>query len=311
VNPGDHVVQFYDGDDELTAGVCGYLGEGLQAGDAVIVIATAAHRSAVEARLAQAGADVAAAKAAGCFAALDAAETMQLFLTGDRPDPGGFRSAVGALMRQQAGAGRAVRVYAEMVALLWEAGQIAAAIELEALWNDLRGHFLFSLWCAYPAQLVAAGSDADALHEVCRLHSAVVGSAPPAAGPGTSDGHQIEAARSFPNALESARAARHFVLGTLRSWGDQSHARDAAIITAELAANAVMHTCSAFTVAISRAVAGVRISVRDASPLPSAHGDSTLAARRDHGLGVVAAIATRWAVEPLPDGKIVWAELPA
>jgi hypothetical protein len=31
----------------------------------------------------------------------------------------------------------------------------------------------------------------------------------------------------------------------------------------------------------------------------------------EHGLGVLSTIARRWAVEPLPDGKVVWAELPA
>jgi hypothetical protein len=35
------------------------------------------------------------------------------------------------------------------------------------------------------------------------------------------------------------------------------------------------------------------------------------AARSGHGLHMVAQIAARWAVEPLPDGKVVWAELPA
>jgi hypothetical protein len=29
-----------------------------------------------------------------------------------------------------------------------------------------------------------------------------------------------------------------------------------------------------------------------------------------HGLSVVAQLASRWAVDPLSDGKVVWAELP-
>ena len=36
-----------------------------------------------------------------------------------------------------------------------------------------------------------------------------------------------------------------------------------------------------------------------------------VAARPGHGLHVVAQIAARWAVDLLPDGKVVWEELPA
>jgi anti-sigma regulatory factor (Ser/Thr protein kinase) len=77
---------------------------------------------------------------------------------------------------------------------------------------------------------------------------------------------------SFLLAVQSARAARHFVLDTLGSRVDHAIAGDAAIITAELAANAVLHARSGFTVAVSRSAASVQISVRDATPLPMAGG---------------------------------------
>jgi hypothetical protein len=77
----------------------------------------------------------------------------------------------------------------------------------------------------------------------------------------------------------------------------------------ELAANAVLHASSAFTVSVSRSPIGVRIAVRHAAPLPASNGDS-LPAVQGHGLAIVAKVADRWAAEPLPDGKIVWAELP-
>jgi len=56
--PHDHVVQFYEHEDELAAGVGPYLVEGIQAaGGAAIVIAIDAHREAFTARLAAAGID--------------------------------------------------------------------------------------------------------------------------------------------------------------------------------------------------------------------------------------------------------------
>src|SRR5205823_14190200 len=117
-----------------------------------------------------------------------------------------------------------------------------------------------------------------------------------------------EAVRHFPRALRSAREARHFVLDILSSRVDQAVAVDASIITAELAANAVLHARSAFTVAVSCSAASLRISVRDTVPLEDGQ---PLATSPGHGLDIVAQLAAEWAVEPLPGGKTVWAELPA
>jgi len=96
------------------------------------------------------------------------------------------------------------------------------------------------------------------------------------------------------------------VLGQLGSLADRALASDAAIVIAELAANAIVHARSTFTVAVSQAGDTVRIAVRDMVPL----GDGErLVTAIGHGLDVVAKIAKRWAVEPLPDGKVIWVEL--
>ena len=124
-------------------------------------------------------------------------------------------------------------------------------------------------------------------------------------------GAAAEDTRSFPGILEAARAARRFVTGVLRPRRDQALTQDAAIVTAELAANAVLHAGSAFTVAVSQSTDGVRISVQDANPMQPADWHRSLMTSPDHGLGVVSAVASRWAVEPRPGGKVVWAELPA
>jgi hypothetical protein len=129
------------------------------------------------------------------------------------------------------------------------------------------------------------------------------------------------AVRGFPPHLDSAREARYFVLSQLGSRADRALAADAAIVIAELAANAIVHARSMFTVAVSQpgdtvpgdtvpgnTVPGntVRIAVRDMVPL----GDGErLVTAIGHGLDVVAKIAKRWAVEPLPDGKVIWVEL--
>jgi anti-sigma regulatory factor (Ser/Thr protein kinase) len=149
----------------------------------------------------------------------------------------------------------------------------------------------------------------DALAEVCSLHSAVIGDRAAVPAARFAPGRESEAARSFEMAYGAPRAARHFVVETLRSWGDQALIDDGAIVATELAANAVGHARSAFTVAVTRCADAVRISVRDDTPLPTADGDAALAPSHGHGLGLVAAVARRWAVDSLADGKIVWAEM--
>jgi len=126
----------------------------------------------------------------------------------------------------------------------------------------------------------------------------------PAAGALAGDARA--AVRGFPAHGDSARDARHFVLSRLGPRVDRALAVDAALVTAELAANAVLHAKSPFTVAVSHSADAVRIAVRDMKPLSN---DERLATIAGHGLDVVAKAAARWAVEPLPDGKVIWVEL--
>jgi hypothetical protein len=304
------VVQFYAGDQELAASIAGYLAGGIVARDMVVVVATRPHRLAFEAELIAAGANIGAAEASGRLLMLDAAETLRGFLDGGL-DRDRFEAALGGLVRRVASPGRPVRIYAEMVALLWDAGHVTLALELEDLWNDLRSRFPFSLLCGYPARLLADDATTADMEAVCRLHTGVIGPQPGQPEEEKISGAAAEDARSFPGVLEAARAARHFVVGVLRPRRDQALTQDAGIVTAELAANAVLHAGTGFTVTVSQSAGGVRISVQDAAPMQSADGNGSLVSGPGHGLHVVSAIARRWAVEPLPDGKVVWAELPA
>jgi anti-sigma regulatory factor (Ser/Thr protein kinase) len=315
--PTDHAVRFYGADSELAAAVAEYLAEGLRSGDGVLVVATEAHRCLFAENLAGNDIDVRAYSDAGRLLMADAAGQLGRFLAVDRLDRELFESVAADLIRRAAGAGRRVRIYAEMVALLWDAGQVTLAIELEELWNELGARVPFSLLCGYPARLLTDAGQADAVRQIFALHSSVTvaghgaHSAHSARGGHAPDGRTAERARSFPFELDSVRAARHFVTGTLTPAAGDALAGDAAIIATELAANAVLHAKSAFTVTVSASASAVRIAVRDERPLTPAGGAEPFQVRHDHGLGVVARIARGWAVERLSDGKVVWAELDA
>ena len=69
----------------------------LEAGNAVIVIATEPHRTSLIQRLRAHGADVVTAIEQRRYIPLDAAETLATFMVNDVPDPYQFQKAVGDL----------------------------------------------------------------------------------------------------------------------------------------------------------------------------------------------------------------------
>jgi hypothetical protein len=175
---GGHVVLFHRDGDELAGRVSGYLLGAVRDGGAAIVMATPEHRRVISDRLARAGVDVAAAEASGAYLALDALETMSRFMVADLPNAASFWEVVTPLIRRATEAFKPVHVFGEMVALLWDFGQVNAAIDVEAMWNELAAQYRFSLLCGYPVQSVSGDHHQDALTEVCRVHTSVIGPMP-------------------------------------------------------------------------------------------------------------------------------------
>ena len=176
-DPLGHVVQFYADDAELADRVASYLADGLRRGDGAIMLVTTEHRSGIARKLTVQGIDVARSQQQGDLAVLDAGELLNRFLIGGRVDPADFEQQVGGVVRRVAAGGRPVRIYGEMVAVLWAAGLMSAAVELEILWNELRAFVPFDLLCGYPARYFGGDEHADALEEMCSLHSGVTGAA--------------------------------------------------------------------------------------------------------------------------------------
>jgi hypothetical protein len=336
---GGHVVQFYGHEEELADRVAGYLLGALQDDGVAVVIATAAHRRSFERRLTRAGVDLAAAARAGTYRTLDAGDAVRALTTGGQLDRGAFDRVIGRLIADAGQGERPVRAYGEMVALLWDAGLVNDAVQLEEMWGSLGLSHSFSLFCSYPARSVTGDGHLEAFAEICRLHGSVVGGWPapanpsatrapagPAApraqaGPGATrtpahraesttgaPGHGITT-RAFALSGDAPAAARHFAVDAVRRLGAADLADDTALVVTELAANAIVHAQTGFTVDLSAAPDVLRITVRDASPLPPASA-ADLPALPLHGLGAVDALASRWGVERLGhSGKLVWVEL--
>jgi anti-sigma regulatory factor (Ser/Thr protein kinase) len=306
--PHDHAVNFYDDDAEAVASVTRYVLQGLTQGDRVVVVATAPHRAAVDHALLRLGTDPAAARSAGRYIALDASETLETFMVDDSPERVRFEANVGGILRAAAADGSAVRVFGEMVALLWDQGNVAGAIELESLWNELAAGQQFTLLCAYPTTVLDASPFTD-ITRVCDLHSVVV---PPSsyelAGHVREDPEASQRSEVFLPVPQAVSAVRHLVVSALQEWGDDQLAADAALVASEMATNAIMHADSPLLAFIHRSSEAVLIGVKDARAGGLLRSPSSSDATSGRGISMVAALADAWGCDELPDGKIVWAE---
>ena len=116
--------------------------------------------------------------------------------------------------------------------------------------------------------------------------------------------------RVFAFSRDAPAAARHFAVDAVRRLGAADLADDIALVVTELAANAIVHAQSGFTVDILPGRDTLRISVYDTGPVPPGEAGAGLPAEPLHGLGAVDMLARRWGVEPAGrTGKSVWVEL--
>jgi PAS domain S-box-containing protein len=146
----EHIAQLYSGDVALLESLRIFTGHGLSRGESVILLVTAPHRDALLRLLRADGFDVDQAQHDGRLVILDAAQALAGFIRNGMPDVALFRTQIGSVIeRVRSNLGhQSLRVFGEMVDLLWKSN-LAAAIRLERMWNDLIEEFDLSLFCAY------------------------------------------------------------------------------------------------------------------------------------------------------------------
>jgi hypothetical protein len=172
IAPCEHLVQIYEDDQVYLDSLEGFIAGGLRAGDGVIVIATQAHRDALDQRLLDRDIDIFAARERDQYISLDAVQTLASFMVNGWPDEIIFEKVVSGLLDRARKHGR-VRAFGEMVAVMWEQGLHGATVGLEHLWHRLCQKEGFSLFCAYPK----SGFTDDArvsVKNICDAHSRVV-----------------------------------------------------------------------------------------------------------------------------------------
>jgi DcmR-like sensory protein len=170
ISPSEHAVHVYGDDEVFMDALEGFIGAGLRAGEAAIVIATPDHLARLEERLDRHGFDVEAARREGGYLGLPAERILREFMVDGWPDEQRFHEVITTLLGKMRANGRRVRAFGEMVALLWSQGHVAATVRLEHLWNKLCEEERFPLFCAYP-RAGFTGDPTESLRELCAAHT--------------------------------------------------------------------------------------------------------------------------------------------
>jgi hypothetical protein len=172
---GRHLCQLHRHVVTLSESVALYAGTGLQLGEAAVIFATPEHVEVFLADLERMGVDVVGCRRSGQLTLVDAHATLARCMVNGMPDRQRFQSmAAATLERHGSRHGAAIRVYGELVNLLWHDGQPLAAIRLEELWNGLLRQHAFTLLCGYLLDGLDARSYDCPLQEIGRTHSDVL-----------------------------------------------------------------------------------------------------------------------------------------
>lgn len=172
IAPCDHVVQIYEDHGSFLDILTGFVGEGISAGDSVLVIATKEHILGLEERMSKHGLYVDFLVSENRYIPVDADKLLSSFMVKDWPDPTLFQREISKLI-EKAGHNRKIRAFGEMVALLWSKGQNGATVQLEHLWNHFKEQNELSLFCAYPKSGFTQDINSS-INQICGCHARMI-----------------------------------------------------------------------------------------------------------------------------------------
>jgi DcmR-like sensory protein len=149
--PGDHIVHLYQDQDFLNYAVCRFASAGFAKGEGIVLVSTLTHWNAFRPRLEAEGVDVHAAQERGQLTVVDADELLPRFMRDAMPDPPVFNGVFGDVVRRARARGsyQKVRVWGEMVNVLWERGDVAASMNLEDLFDQLNKKIGLAIFCSF------------------------------------------------------------------------------------------------------------------------------------------------------------------
>lgn len=173
----DHLVAFYEHEDFLTTLVVNFLEPVLSGDTNGLVLATRAHTRTFIADLADQHPDLTAALETERLVFRDARVVRDQLRKAGLSTIDNFSAVLGDDIEQLAGTGEPLRICGEVVALMWEDGDLTGALALEDTWNRFATMHAFDLLCAYPMRSFARPESVRAFLHVCQRHTAVTNEA--------------------------------------------------------------------------------------------------------------------------------------
>ena len=173
-----HEVGFYSDDRLFLNDATHFVEVALEAGNAVIVVATEPHRNSLFASLLAHGWDIASISEQGRYISLDATNTVSAIASDGVFDPSGYlelfaRQIVTAAVAAKSSPPR-VAIFGECVDLLCAQGNVDAAMQIEKLVNQLAKTYDIDILCAYSMSTVPGGVNSHIFQKICSEHSAVI-----------------------------------------------------------------------------------------------------------------------------------------
>lgn len=173
-DPGGHIVYPYTDDAQVAKAVCLFASAGLRKGQAVLLVMTKDHCGPIRKHLEDEGFDLKSLEKSGLLVCEDAETLLSTFMLNGEPDEALFKAKVGQMIEKaKATSGnrphRPVRVFGEMVSLIWK-GNPNATQRLEELWNEVIRTHSVPLLCAYALAGTSRGTFPEALI-ACHSHA--------------------------------------------------------------------------------------------------------------------------------------------
>jgi len=176
-----HEVEFYADDAGFVDRFARLTRAVLEVGNAVVLVATEPHRTAIVEKLRRDGVDVDAVLQQGRYILLDAGETLSKIMVADFPDPVHCATLVGDLITRAANAAEGkhprVAICGECAPTLLAEGHAEAAIRLEHLWDEITRRCDADTLCGYLGSAVPRQESSPIFERICAEHSAVQGCA--------------------------------------------------------------------------------------------------------------------------------------
>lgn len=170
-----HHAQLYDDLPFLAAKVAAYFAGGLRQGGAVVAVARPEHLAAIGSVLADSELDATALTASGRLILLDAETTLAALSTDGALDRAKFHSLIGGVIAAiKARSTGPIRIYGEMVDVLWDTARADEMLALEALWNELLATERVELMCGYRLSGFSDSAHAHTFQRMCAAHATVV-----------------------------------------------------------------------------------------------------------------------------------------